>query len=189
MLENYNIILASKSPRRKELLAKLDLSFEQKTKDTDESFPTEMTCDEVAEFISIKKSKAFKDELNGKNLIITSDTVVVLNNEILTKANSKEEAVEMLKKLSASEHKVITGVCISSSSKQISFSTTTKVHFKALSNNEIEHYVNKYQPFDKAGSYGIQEWIGCIGVKKIEGCFYNVMGLPLHDLHQHLSKF
>lgn len=188
-LANYNIILGSKSPRRKELLAGLDIPFTTKTKETDESFSKDMDIRDVAEYLAIKKANAFDSELESSDLLITSDTTVCLKDQILNKAQNKDEAIAMLKSLSDQTHEVITGVCIKTSEKTISFSETTKVYFKQLEDEEIEYYVDNYQPFDKAGAYGIQEWIGYIGVKKIEGDYYNVMGLPLFKLFKQLESF
>lgn len=188
-LSNYNIILGSKSPRRQELLAGLDIPFTTKTKETDESFSKDMDIRDVAEYLAIKKANAFDSELESNDLLITSDTTVCLKDQILNKAQNKAEAIAMLKSLSDQTHEVITGVCIKTSEKTISFSETTKVYFKQLDDEEIEYYVDNYQPFDKAGAYGIQEWIGYIGVKKIEGDYYNVMGLPLFKLFKQLESF
>ncbi len=144
---------------------------------------------EVAEYLSRKKATAGLDELKDKELLITSDTTVLLGKKILNKASNTREAKEMLKMLSGRKHKVVTGVCLSSKEKAISFSVTTKVYFKKLKEEEIDYYIEHYKPFDKAGAYGIQEWIGMIGVKKIKGSYFNVMGLPLKELYEELKKF
>jgi septum formation protein len=187
--KNYKLILASKSPRRKDLVAGLGYNFEQTSKDTDESFPDELPLNEVAEYLSRKKAAAFLDELKSNELLITSDTTVLLDNRLLEKAANAEEAAEMLRNLSGKTHEVITGLCLTSTEKQESISVSTKVYFKTLSEAEIDYYISNYHPYDKAGAYGIQEWIGYIGVKKIEGSFYNVMGLPVKELYEMIREF
>lgn len=187
--KNYKLILASKSPRRKELIAHLGYDFEQKSKDTDESYPSDLPLNQVAEYLSKKKAEAFKGELNEGELLITSDTTVLLENQLLEKAAKAEHAKEMLRQLSGKTHKVITGLCLTSLSKQESTSVSTKVFFKSLTEKEIDYYIKHFQPFDKAGAYGIQEWIGFIGVEKIEGSFYNVMGLPVKELYEMVQCF
>lgn len=186
-LINKNIILASKSPRRQELLKGLGLSFEIKTKEIDEDFPNTIDASNVAAFLAQKKAEAF--ELSIDEILITSDTTVLLTDRILTKPQNIEEAIEMLQSLSGKTHEVCTGVCIKSTDKEVTFSDFTSVTFKQLSLDEIEYYIKHFQPFDKAGSYGIQEWIGFVGIEKIEGCYYNVMGLPLSKLYQELLEF
>ena len=183
-----NIILASQSPRRKELLALLDLKFTVEVKTVDEVYPEDINCTEVAEYLAKLKSSAFKD-LEKDQLIITADTVVVLEGRILGKPKDKTEAIGMLESLSNKSHQVITGVCLKSKNKQQSFSSTTKVFFKELTSSEIEYYIENYQPYDKAGSYGIQEWIGAIGITKIEGSYFNVVGLPIKELNEQLKNF
>lgn len=187
--QNYKLILASKSPRRKALIEHLGFDFEQKSKDTDESFPEELPLNKVAEYLSRKKADAFLEELKSNELLITSDTTVLLENRLLEKASNAEEATEMLRSLSGNSHEVITGLCLTSTEKRESISVSTKVYFKKLSEEEIDYYIRNYQPFDKAGAYGIQEWIGYIGVEKIEGSFYNVMGLPVKELYEMIRKF
>ena len=184
----HRLILASKSPRRQELLSKLDLQFDVKVKSIDERYPPHLPKNEIAEYLAVEKSSAF-GKITDDELIITSDTTVVFENSLLEKAETKVEARTMLKKLSGQSHEVITGVCLRSKDKQLSFSETTKVKFSELSIKQIDYYIETYQPFDKAGAYGIQEWIGMVGVEKIEGDFYNVMGLPLHRLYQELTSF
>lgn len=186
-LINKKIILASKSLRRQELLKGLGLCFEIKTKDIDEDFPNIIDAYNVAAFLAKKKAEAFN--LSIDEILITSDTTVLLNDRILNKPQNTEEAVEMLKSLSGNIHEVCTGVCIKSTNREVTFSAFTSVTFKPLSMNEIEYYIKHFQPFDKAGSYGIQEWIGFVGIEKIEGCYYNVMGLPLSKLYQELLEF
>ncbi len=185
---NYRLTLASKSPRRQELLSKLDLEFEVQVKSIDESYPPDLPKEKIAEYLAVEKSNAFGD-IQTNELIITSDTTVVLGDSLLEKAKDASEAAAMLKKLSGQSHLVITGVCLKSKGKQISFSESTEVTFADLSDEQINYYIETYQPFDKAGAYGIQEWIGMVGVKGIKGDFYNVMGLPLFRLYRELKKF
>ena len=186
-LRNKKIILGSKSPRRQELFKGLGLSFEIKTKEINEDFPNTIDTSDVAAFLAKKKAKSF--EISIDEILITSDTTVLLTDHILNKPQNTEEAIEMLQSLSGNTHKVCTGVCIKSTNKEVTFFEFTSVTFKALSMNEIEYYIKHFQPFDKAGSYGIQEWIGFVGIEKIEGCYYNVMGLPLSKLYQELLEF
>ncbi|OEK05256.1 Maf family nucleotide pyrophosphatase [Roseivirga misakiensis] len=185
---NYHIILASKSPRRQELLRSLGLDFEVQVKSIDESFPPNTPALKVAEFIAQKKSEAF-GPLNKDVLLITSDTVVIADGKILGKPKDSSEAFAMISSLSGNTHSVATGVCLRTTDKVDSFTSVTSVSFDALEDQEILHYINTYMPFDKAGSYGIQEWIGMIGINKIEGDFYNVMGLPLNALYKRLKAF
>jgi len=186
---NWNIILASQSPRRKQLLEQLGYTFTQKSKDTDESFSKEIPLREVAEHLSVKKAAAFAEEIKHRDLIIASDTIVLIDNEILNKPNTNQEAFAMLAKLSGKQHEVITGVCLKSKAKEMSFSVSTTVFFEELKKEEINYYIEKYKPFDKAGAYGIQEWIGLIGVSKIEGSFYNVMGFPTKEVCEAIERF
>jgi septum formation protein len=189
LLQRRNIILGSKSPRRKELLAGLGISFETRTKDIEESFPNDIEQNKIAEFLAKKKCSAFVNELTENDIIITSDTTVLCHGEILGKPKDEQEAFEMLSKLSGTFHQVITGVCIKSTKKTVLFSDTTKVWFKPLSPDEITYYIKNHHPFDKAGSYGIQEWIGYVGIEKIEGTYFNVMGLPVNLLYKKLQDF
>ena len=189
-LDNYKILLASQSPRRKELLSQLGISFETIIlHGIDESYPKSISVEEVAEFISIKKSEAFASVIKDNELVITADTVVVCDNDVLGKPANYLDAIEMLKKLSGRIHKVITGVTISTKKKTRSFSVSTDVEFASITKEEIEYYVENYKPYDKAGAYGIQEWIGYIAVKGITGSFYNVMGLPVQRLYEELRLF
>lgn len=184
----YRLILASKSPRRQELLRSLDFDFEVKVKTIDESFPRSLPPLEVAEYLANLKSKAF-GELENDELVLTSDTVVIANKEILGKASNYAEAFSMIKSLSGKTHEVATGVCLRSQKKTESFTQVTLVTFDRLTDASIKYYIEKYQPYDKAGSYGIQEWIGMIGISKIEGDYYNVMGLPLNSLYKRLRNY
>ncbi len=192
MLSNYpyKILLASQSPRRQELLAGLDIDFEVFVKkNIDESFPNNLEPTKVAEYISKKKADAYQKDLREDLLIITADTVVIQDKNILGKPEDKEEAIRMLKNLSGKSHQVITGVTLTTKTQQHSFSSNTDVCFITLSNEEIDYYIEKYKPYDKAGSYGIQEWIGYIGINHISGSYFNVMGLPVQQLYQALKSF
>ncbi|MBN2747708.1 MAG: septum formation protein Maf [Bacteroidales bacterium] len=189
-LSKYNLILASRSPRRQALLRGLDLDFQVVVKNTDESFPPEIPIQDVPEFLSRKKAESINlQKKPKKTIVITADTVVILDEAIIEKPASEQEAKEMLWKLSGRQHTVITGVCLTSLEKQVSFSSVSQVYFKNLSEDDIKYYVEKYQPYDKAGSYGIQEWIGYVAIERIEGSFYNVMGLPTQRLFEELVKF
>lgn len=188
-LKGKKIILASKSPRRQELLKGLDLDFEVQLKDVDESYPSELDPTEVPLYLAEKKAAAFYENLTEDAIVITSDTIVIQDGEILEKPRSLEEAKSMLHTLENHSHVVVTGVCIQSSSKKIVFSDMTRVLFMPLSEAEIDYYVEKYQPLDKAGSYGVQEWIGYIGIEKLEGSYFNVMGLPVHKVYAALKEF
>lgn len=189
LLQKYTIILGSASPRRKELLTDIGLIFNIKTSDKEENFPIELKEQEIAEFLAKQKSKFLSENLRNNDLLITADTIVSFRNELLHKPKNKKEAFSTLNKLSENTHKVITGVCLKSRKKEIVFSVTTMVTFIALSDAEIHHYINKYKPYDKAGAYGIQDWIGKIGIKNINGSYTNVVGLPISELHQHLKLF
>ena len=187
--EQYNIILGSASPRRKELLSDLGLRFNIQTTDKKETFSHSLKEEEIAEFLAKQKSEFLSQNLQQNDLLITADTIVSFKNELLNKPKNKEEAFKTLNKLSENTHKVITGVCLKSRNKEIVFSVTTIVTFKELSENEIHHYLNKYNPYDKAGAYGIQDWIGQIGVTKIEGSYFNVMGFPMDKIYKTLLTF
>ena len=180
-----NIILASKSPRRKELLELLDLNFTVEITEVNEVYPENLEVIKVAKYLANLKADAFTN-IPTDTVVITADTIVILDEQILGKPKDKAEAIKMLKTLSNRSHKVITGVCIKSKDKTVSFSNTTKIFFKELSSSEIEYYIENYKPFDKAGSYGIQEWIGAIGITKIEGSYFNVVGLPIQELNERL---
>jgi septum formation protein len=188
-LENKKLILASKSPRRQELLKGLDVSFEIRTKDVEEIYDPRMDKEKVPIFLAELKAEAFQDEMKEDEIILTSDTIVIHDDKILEKPKDREQAIEMVSRLSDSRHTVITGVCIWSKNKKVLFSDHTKVEFESLSAEEIEYYIDRYQPYDKAGSYGVQEWIGYVGIKKLEGSYFNVMGLPLHRVYQELKSF
>lgn len=193
MLENiskYKIILASNSPRRKELLGGLGLSFEVRTmKGIDESYPADLKGEDIPIYISGKKAEAYRDVMAEDEMIITADTIVYDNSQVLGKPKDREDAISMLRQLSGHAHDVITGVSIVTKVKTIQFASTSKVYFASLTDEEIEYYVDSYKPFDKAGSYGIQEWIGFVGVTRIEGSYFNVMGLPIQRLYTELKQF
>ncbi|MGB0523909.1 MAG: Maf family nucleotide pyrophosphatase [Flammeovirgaceae bacterium] len=183
------VILASQSPRRQQLLADLGVEFDIRTKPIDEVFPDEMPSHQVAEYLAKLKAQALLTDLQEDELCITADTVVVLKQEVLGKAQDVQMARNMLEQLSGNHHEVITGVYLSTLAHQVSFSVSTKVHFRELSGEEISYYIDKFAPFDKAGAYGIQEWIGMIGIDHIEGSYFNVMGLPTERLFRELKQF
>ncbi len=186
-MPDKKIILGSKSPRRQQLVNQLGLPVEIKIREVDEIYPPDIPSKEVASYLAKLKAQALIPELNEDEILLTSDTTVVLNDEILGKPGSRDEAIEMLNMLSDRSHEVITGVFLGDIHQEMIFSTVTIVHFNKLRKTEIEFYVDEFKPFDKAGGYGIQEWIGYIGVKGISGCYYNVMGLPVHDIYQRLN--
>jgi len=189
-LDNNRIVLASGSPRRQELLKLLGINFEVIKKEVDEDFPEGMKGEEVALFLSKQKSDAFDDGFfKEPTILITADTVVCLGEEILGKPDDRTHAIEILETLSGCMHQVITAVCLRSRHQLVNFAVTTDVYFKDLREEEILYYVDHYEPYDKAGAYGIQEWIGLVGIEKIHGSFYNVMGLPVLRLYEELLKF
>lgn len=188
-LKSKNLILASGSPRRQELLKSLGVPFEIRIKEIDEVYPKHLKKSEISDYLAQLKSNAFVEELNPKDLLITSDTIVWYHNMALGKPKSKDDAFQMLQKLSGKTHEVITSVCLKSLQKEDIFNSITKVTFKELSSKEIQFYVDNYNPMDKAGAYGIQDWIGQIGVTKIEGSYFNVMGFPIHKIYSQLLKF
>jgi septum formation protein len=185
----YHYILASQSPRRQFLLKDLGLACEIRIKEIPENFPKELKAHEIPLYLCKQKAKAFKHELADGEMLITADTIVWINGQVLNKPISDEEASRMLRKLSGKMHEVYTGVCLTTNQKTVAFHSVTKVFFKTLSADEISYYVNTFHPLDKAGAYGAQEWIGYIGVEKIEGSYFNVMGLPLRELYEELIKF
>jgi septum formation protein len=187
-MTQHPIVLASASPRRKQLLQQAEIIFEIKTCDTDESFPADMPLVEVPIFIANNKAKAVKNICSFDSIIIAADTVVICDDIIIGKPISAQNAIEILSTLSGKTHHVITGVSIIHGSNTIAFSDTTQVTFNTISQADIEHYVTHYKPYDKAGAYAIQEWIGVVGIKKIEGCFYNVMGLPVSKVLEAIKK-
>ena len=189
MLEQYNIILGSGSPRRKELLAGLGLHFQVLVrKNVSEDYPADLSAEDVAQYIAEEKMSAYSDLLAGNTIVITADTVVICENSILGKPKDAADAYNMLRLLSGKTHQVTTGVCIATAEWKTSFHVTTNVTFKELADDEIHYYIDNYKPFDKAGAYGIQEWIGYIGVTALEGSYFNVMGLPVQRIYESLRK-
>lgn len=193
MLENlskYKIILGSNSPRRKELLSGLDIKFNVKViPGLEENYPETLDPQEIPVFLSKQKAEAYLSSLDDTMLLITADTIVWNGNAVIGKPKNRAEAIQMLRSLSGHEHHVVTGVCLTTTKKQLTFSVISSVRFASLNDEEIIYYVDKYKPSDKAGAYGIQEWIGYVGVESISGSFYNVMGLPVQRLYQELKTF
>lgn len=189
-IEKFKITLGSQSPRRRELLSGLDIDFTiEPNKDESESFTDDMVQEEVPEFLARHKSDTFHRELIDNEILITADTLVFCNGEIIGKPSDRNDAYNIIKRLSGNTHRVITGVALRSKSCYRSFSAITDVTFNELSDEEIYYYIDKYQPYDKAGAYGVQEWIGYVGINSINGSFYNVMGLPVQRLYTELVKF
>ena len=188
-LKNYHIILASNSPRRRELLAGLGIEYEVRTIDgIDESYPTDLPVELIAEYIAAEKAAAYQRQMAADELLITADTIVVVAGEVMGKHHDADDARRMLRKLSNCTHQVITGVCLTTTDRQRRFSVTTDVTFKALTDEEIDYYITNYRPYDKAGAYGIQEWIGYIGVTGLNGSYFNVMGLPVQRIYMELCS-
>lgn len=188
-LGDYQIVLASQSPRRQALIKSLDIPYRIFVRKVDEDFPHDLPYDEVPQYLACKKAEAYKKGFGDNWILITADTVVVLDGQILGKPSTKEDAKHMLRQLSGRSHEVITGVCLHSAHNERKFKSVSKVWFRELTDEEINYYVDKYEPLDKAGAYGIQEWIGSVAVEKIEGSYYNVMGLPVHALYRELLAF
>lgn len=188
MNTNYRIILASGSPRRHQLMQEAGFKFDVKLKHTEEVYPDDLAPEEVPEYLARLKASAFNGELNPNDLLITADTIVCLDANILGKPKDREDAIQILRKLSGRKHTVITGVCLTTVYRQYAFSAFTDVYFKSLTDEEICSYVDNCKPFDKAGAYGIQEWIGYIGIERIDGSFYNVMGLPVQRLYEAIQR-
>lgn len=189
-MKNFNrpLILASNSPRRQEILKAAGFNFKVKTSEVDETYPSDLPLHDVAKYLARKKAEAYIPHLKNE-VLITADTIVKLKDEILGKPKDADEATKILRALSGTDHEVITGVCIADKQLQVSLDDTTKVYFKTLTSNEIEYYVKQYEPFDKAGAYGIQEWIGMIGIRKIVGSYFNVVGLPIAKVYDVLMNF
>ncbi len=185
----YRLILGSGSPRRQELLKSLGFEFVLKPVNADESFPLNLKASEIPIYLAQKKANAYPDKLKNNDLLITADTIVWCNEKVLNKPADFEEGKKMLNTLSGRMHEVFTAVCLKNSEKEIVFYDNSKVFFKELKNEEIEYYLTNFSPFDKAGGYGVQDWIGYIGIDRIEGSFYNVMGLPVKKLYEELIKF
>jgi septum formation protein len=188
-LNNFDIILASRSPRRRELLAGLGLKFKIVVRDYDESFPDGLTGNETALFVAKAKASVFKDEIAENEIVIAADTIVWCNNKVLGKPVDKADAIQILREISGNTHEVITGVSLLSINNHFTFSVSTKVTFEELSDEEIEYYIDNFKPYDKAGAYGIQEWIGITACSRIEGSYFNVVGLPVQRLYLELKKF
>jgi len=185
----YKIILASKSPRRLQLIKQMGFEVGVRTINVEEVYPKEIPYNNIAEYLAQKKAEGFNiSNIKEKEILLTADTIVFIDNKPIGKPKDREEAISFLQNLSEKEHKVITGCCLKTKYKTSTFSVCTNVFFKKLSQEEIEYYIDKYQPYDKAGAYGIQEWIGLIGIEKIEGCFYNVMGLPTTELFKQIKE-
>lgn len=185
----YKLVLGSKSPRRKELISMISPNIEIRTPEVDEIYDPEMNVYLVPEYLAKLKVIALTSSLKRNEIIVCADTIVILEKQILEKPSDLTSAGEMLRRLSGKKHEVITGCCLKSIDKEILFSCKTDVYFNHLSSEAIEYYVNQYRPLDKAGSYGIQEWIGIVGIRKINGCYYNVMGLPVSALIEQLEEF
>lgn len=182
-----DLILASGSPRRKQLLDDIGLDFEVKTVKFEEVFPADLPAQKVAEYLAVGKNQANR-LMSGSEIIIAADTIVIFNDQILGKPANEDEAIKTIQLLSGKVHEVITGVCISDATKQVAFSSTTKVKFRVLDEEEVKYYVSRFKPMDKAGSYAIQEWIGLIGIEWIEGSYYNVVGLPVDEVYRILKE-
>ena len=185
---NKPLILASNSPRRQQLMRDAGFEFTVKVKDTNEDFPKTMPAKEVPAYLARKKAEAFRQELKNE-IVLTADTIVVIENEILNKPKDASEASEMLKKLSGKQHQVITGVCLMTQESTESFIDTTEVFFRELSDFEIDYYIKTCRPFDKAGAYGVQDYIGMVGIPRMEGSYFTVMGLPVHKVYEALSRY
>jgi septum formation protein len=183
------IVLGSKSPRRVQLFQELGLPFEVMAKDVDETFPTQFRREDISMFLARKKALAFKSDVQEGGIVVTADTLVAVDDLILGKPSDAKDAERMLKLLSGRRHQVITGVCIMSAKKSESFFVKTDVSFKALRDSEITYYIETAKPFDKAGAYGIQEWIGMVGIEYIQGSYYNVVGLPIKELYENMLRF
>lgn len=190
LLEGKSLVLASKSPRRQFLLRELGLPFEVRLNgEIDETYPSTLNYLDIPVYLSLKKAEAYRKDLAGNEILITSDTIVWSNGKILGKPANRGDAIEMLQQLSGSKHTVVTGVALVNNEKEHTFSSVTDVYFRPLTNEEIEYYIDNFKPFDKAGAYGIQEWIGYVAVERIEGSYFNVMGLPIQKLYNELIIF
>lgn len=186
---NYRIILASRSPRRQQMLQELGLKFDIIVKEYDETYPEGLNGEEIARYISHGKAALFKNELSEREIVITADTIVWCNNQVLGKPVDRQDAIRILKEISGNTHEVITAVSFLSATKDVTFSDSTKVTFENISDEEIGFYIDNYKPYDKAGAYGIQEWIGIVACSHIDGSYFNVVGLPVQRLYNELIKF
>lgn len=189
ILSNYRIILASRSPRRQQLLRQAGLRFDVIVREFDETYPPGLTGEGIARYIAERKAESFRNELSDNEIVITADTIVWCNGMVLGKPSDLDETISMLKTIAGNTHEVITGVSIVSKKKKVVISDISKVSFEELSDEEIMYYAEKYRPFDKAGAYGIQEWIGLVACSRIEGSYFNVVGLPVQKLYSELKKF
>ena len=189
VLQNHRIILASQSPRRQHLLKELGLSFTTRIKEVDESYPENLKEAQIPVFLAEHKANAFMSELSNNELLITADTIVWVDGHVLGKPKDYDDAFRMLQILSGNKHTVYTGVCFTTTEKQHSFFANTDVYFRKLEDSEIAYYLNTHQPYDKAGAYGIQEWIGFVSIERIDGSYFNVMGLPIQKLYDELKRF
>ncbi len=189
-LEKYDVILASGSPRRKQLLEEMGIRFRRVSLDISEEYPVNLNPRQVAEYLSKRKAGAFENsQLKENSLLITADTIVTLDDEVFGKPTDRQDAIRILKSLSGKPHDVITVVTLKTTDKEMTFSVVTRVFFKELTDTEIDYYIDCFKPYDKAGAYGIQEWIGHAAIEKIEGSYFNVMGLPTHRLYEELNRF
>ena len=188
-LNDYEIILASRSPRRQQLLQELGLKFEVVTREYSETYPEGLGGEEIARYVAHEKAASFKNEISYNEIVIAADTIVWCNNRVLGKPVNRNDAARILKEISGNTHEVITGVSLLSQSKQFTFSDSTKVTFDSLSDEEIYYYIERYRPYDKAGAYGIQEWIGIVACSHIDGSYFNVVGLPVQKLYKELQRF
>jgi septum formation protein len=189
LMNSYRIILASRSPRRRQLLHDMGLRFDVVLREYGESYPANLKGEEIALYLARQKSEGFRKEISKNEIVITADTIVWCNNEVLGKPSDKADAKRMIRALSENTHEVITGVTILSSIKEKTFADSTKVTFEKLTEEEIDYYVDNFEPYDKAGAYGIQEWIGIVACSRIEGSYFNVVGLPVQKLYQELCEF
>jgi septum formation protein len=188
-INRHRIILASRSPRRQQLLNELGLHFEVVLKDWTEYYPPDLKGAEIALHVATEKAKTFQSEIKDNEIVLTADTIVWCNNRVLDKPSSRSDALRILRQISGNTHEVITAVCLLSASNQVSFCSSTKVTFSELSEEELNYYINNFKPYDKAGAYGIQEWIGIAACSSIEGSYFNVMGLPVEQVYHELQKF
>jgi septum formation protein len=189
VFDRYQIILASQSPRRQSMLKEIVPQFTIEVRDTKEDYPDELTRHEIAVYLAKLKSTAFNGDLNDNQLVITADTIVWINNQVLGKPTDRNDAIRILKMLSGNMHVVYTGVCLKTKTKEKTFWAESEVYFRHLNDEEITFYVDTYKPFDKAGAYGVQEWIGYVGIERINGSYFNVMGLPMQKLYEELKDF
>jgi len=187
--KNYRLILASRSPRRQQLLRELGLKFDVVIKEYEEIYPESLSGEEIARFVAHEKAASFKDNISDNEIVIAADTIVWCNNKVLGKPLDHDDATRILKEISGNTHEVITGVSLRSQTKELTFSESAKVTFETLTEEEISYYIDEYKPYDKAGAYGIQEWIGIIACSHIDGSYFNVVGLPVQRLYKELQRF